>query len=242
MKIAVAGKFAPAFYSVSSLYEKNITIAYIGQGSCCSGSLCAGARRKIFIDSASVEHAGVPKGEVINVAFDHSSVFPGTRRDYWIYIPTQYRPDHPACVYVNQDGIQWKAPTVFDNLINSREMPVTIGVFIQPGRVSSPRYRASALDRFNAVSNTTDWVTIMCASFSTRSYPMLKNIRLVMAGQYICPVTEMTGPSADPAAALSVAFTAAWERPDAFSRVFSAIGTYVGLRGGDRYSDPYPEI
>src|SRR5438034_434253 len=31
------------------------------------------------------------------------------------------------------------------------------------------------------------------------------------------------------------AFTAAWERPDAFRRVFSAIGTYVGLRGGDRY-------
>src|SRR6202042_3196411 len=31
------------------------------------------------------------------------------------------------------------------------------------------------------------------------------------------------------------AFTAAWERPDAFSRVFSAIGTYVGLRGGERY-------
>ena len=31
------------------------------------------------------------------------------------------------------------------------------------------------------------------------------------------------------------AFTAAWERPDAFSRVFSAIGTYVGLRGGDHY-------
>src|SRR5213075_252231 len=32
------------------------------------------------------------------------------------------------------------------------------------------------------------------------------------------------------------AFTAAWERPEAFSRVFSCIGTYVGLRGGDRYS------
>ena len=31
------------------------------------------------------------------------------------------------------------------------------------------------------------------------------------------------------------AFTAAWERPDAFSRVFSAIGTYVGLRGGNEY-------
>ena len=31
------------------------------------------------------------------------------------------------------------------------------------------------------------------------------------------------------------AFTAAWERPDAFSRVFTTVGTYVGLRGGDRY-------
>ncbi len=42
------------------------------------------------------------------------------------------------------------------------------------------------------------------------------------------------------------AFTAAWERPDAFSRVFSSIGTYVGLRGGEVYptlirkSEPRP--
>src|SRR5258706_555622 len=31
------------------------------------------------------------------------------------------------------------------------------------------------------------------------------------------------------------AFTAAWERPDAFRRVFSAVGTFVGLRGGNDY-------
>ena len=31
------------------------------------------------------------------------------------------------------------------------------------------------------------------------------------------------------------AFTAAWERPDGFSRVFSSIGTFVGLRGGNVY-------
>jgi hypothetical protein len=30
------------------------------------------------------------------------------------------------------------------------------------------------------------------------------------------------------------AFAAAWQRPDAFRRVFSAIGTYVGLRGGNQ--------
>src|ERR1700712_4961597 len=78
-------------------------------------------------DSASVEHAGVPKGEVLKFVFENSKIFPGTWREYWIYIPAQYQPGKPACVYVNQDGIQWKAPTVFDNLINSHEMPVTVG-------------------------------------------------------------------------------------------------------------------
>ena len=31
------------------------------------------------------------------------------------------------------------------------------------------------------------------------------------------------------------AFTAAWERPDAFRRVFSSVGTFVSLRGGNEY-------
>src|ERR1700755_1656760 len=90
---------------------------------------------KYPVDSASVEHAGVPRGELIHCRWDRSAIFPGTQREYWIYVPKQYQPDKPACVYVNQDGIQWKAPTVFDNLIAAGEMPVTIGVFVQPGRV-----------------------------------------------------------------------------------------------------------
>src|SRR5882724_1076957 len=90
---------------------------------------------KYPVDSASIEHAGVPKGEVLKFTFNQSKIFPGTTRDYWIYIPAQYKPEQPACVYVNQDGIQWKAPTVFDNLIYKNEMPVTIGIFITPGKV-----------------------------------------------------------------------------------------------------------
>ncbi|MEJ0101326.1 MAG: hypothetical protein WDO19_01690 [Bacteroidota bacterium] len=86
------------------------------------------------VDSASVEHTGIPKGEVLKFTFDQSKIFPGTWREYWVYIPAQYKPGKPACVYINQDGIQWKAPTVFDNLIYKNEMPVTIGVFITPGK------------------------------------------------------------------------------------------------------------
>jgi enterochelin esterase-like enzyme len=70
---------------------------------------------KYPVDSASIEHAGVPKGEVLKFTFEGSKIFPGTWREYWVYVPAQYKPDKRACVYVNQDGIQWKAPTVFDN-------------------------------------------------------------------------------------------------------------------------------
>src|SRR6476660_1226525 len=90
----------------------------------------------------------VPKGEVLKFSFEQSKIFPGTFRDYWIYVPAQYSPDKPACVYVNQDGIQWNAPAVFDRLIANKEIPVTIGVFVMHGRVKAGDTN-SALDRFN---------------------------------------------------------------------------------------------
>ena len=75
----------------------------------------------------------MPKGEVKQYSFAGSKIFPGTVRDYWVYVPAQYDASKPACLYVNQDGIQWNAPAVFDELIARREMPVTIGVFVTPG-------------------------------------------------------------------------------------------------------------
>src|SRR5678816_1261897 len=72
----------------------------------------------------SVQHSGVPQGSVQNFTHTNSRVFPGTVRDYWVYIPAQYEANQPACVYVNQDGIQHQAPTVFDNLIARKEMPI----------------------------------------------------------------------------------------------------------------------
>jgi len=96
----------------------------------------------------SQEQPGVPKGETLKFTFENSKIFPGTWREYWVYVPAQYTPDKPACVYVNQDGVQWNAPVVFDNLIHKKEMPVTIGVFVMHGRVRAANAE-SALDRFN---------------------------------------------------------------------------------------------
>src|SRR2546426_8802620 len=83
-----------------------------------------------------------PKGEVTKSSFEQSKIFPGTIRDYSIYVPKQYDPAKPACVYVNQDGVQYNAPAVFDELIHKKEMPITIGIFVTPGVVKAPSDQA----------------------------------------------------------------------------------------------------
>ncbi len=177
---------------------------------------------------------GVPKGEILKFSFDHSKIFPGTYRDYWVYVPAQYTPDHPACLYVNQDGIQWEAPTVFDNLIYKKEMPVTIGVFVMHGRVKA-RDDNAALDRFNR-SYEYDGLGDNYVRFLLEELLPEVETKKTSDGRAIrlSPRAEDRAIGGSSSGAIC-AFTAAWERPDAFSRVFSAIGTYVGLRGGDRY-------
>lgn len=192
------------------------------------------APEKYPVDPASEEHAGVPNGEILTYTFEKSNIFPGTSREISIYIPAQYKGDKPACVYVNQDGVQWKAPTVFDNLIAKKEMPVTIGVFITPGKVLAQN-KDAALDRFNR-SFEYDGLGDAYARFLLEEVlPFVESkkatdgrpIRLSKNGN-----DRAIGGSSSGAVC---AFTAAWEHPEEFTRVFSAIGTYTGLRGADRY-------
>jgi gluconolactonase len=186
------------------------------------------------VDSASVEHTGVPKGEILKFTFNQSKIFPGTTREVSVYVPAQYKADKPACVYVNQDGIQWKAPTVFDNLIHKKEMPVTIGVFVTPGKVLADDGTV-ALDRYNRSFEYDGLGDAYARLILTEILPQVEKqkasdgraIHLSKNGN-----DRAIGGSSSGAIA---AFTAAWEHPEEFSRVFSAIGTYVALRGGERY-------
>ena len=186
------------------------------------------------VDSASVEHPGVPKGEVMKFTFDQSKIFPGTWREYWVYVPAQYKPDKPACVYVNQDGIQWKAPTVFDNLIYKNEMPVTIGVFVTPGRVMADS-GSNALNRFNR-SFEYDGLGDAYARFILNEILPEVEKKKTSDGREIHLSKNGNDRAIGGSSSGAIcAFTAAWEHPEEFSRVFSTIGTYTGLRGGDRY-------
>ncbi len=176
---------------------------------------------------------GVPKGELIKFNFEKSKIFPGTTREVTVYVPAQYDPAKPACLYVNQDGVQWNAPIVFDNLILKKEMPVTIGVFVMHGRVKAAD--TNSLDRFNR-SYEYDGLGDNYARFLLNELLPEVETKKTSDGRAIHfskdPNDHAIGGSSSGAIC---AFTAAWERPDAFRRVFSAVGTYVGLRGGNEY-------
>lgn len=172
-------------------------------------------------------------GELTKYVFDESNVFPGTTRDYWIYVPKQYDSAKPACLFVCQDGVQYDAPRVFDELIAAGAMPVTIGVFVMHGRVKAGS--DVALDRFNR-SFEYDGLGDGYARFlidellpevETKKTADGREINLSKDGNDRAIAGNSSG--------AICAFTAAWERPDSFQRVFSAIGTYVGLRGGHAY-------
>ena len=185
------------------------------------------------VDPASIEQADVLKGEILKFTFDQSKIYPGTTREISVYIPAQYT-DEPACVYVNQDGIQWKAPTVFDNLIAGKEMPVTIGVFITPGKVLAQNTETD-VDRFNRSFEYDGLGDTYARFLLDEVFPFVESqktsdgrpIKLSRNGN-----DRAIGGSSSGAVC---AFTAAWERPEEFSKVFSAIGTYIGLRGADEY-------
>ncbi len=175
----------------------------------------------------------VPQGELKSYTWDKSRIYPGTRREYQVYIPKQYYPSKPAALMVFQDGGgyanrngAWRVPTVFDNLIHAGEMPVTIGVFINPG--VTPSGSDAAQDRFNR-SLEYDAVSDRYARF------LVEEILPEVAKEFSITdnpnLRAIGGASSGAIAALG----AAWHRPDQFRRVFSTIGTYVGLRGGDVY-------
>jgi enterochelin esterase family protein len=181
----------------------------------------------------SMKHDGVPEGKVTKHSWK-STVFPDTVRDYWVYVPAQYDAKKPACVMVFQDGDnyqkangQFRVPIVFDNLIHKKEMPVTIGIFINPGTIP-PAEGTQGKARPNR-SFEYDTLSDQYARFLeqeilpevAKSY----NLRTDAAGRAIGGISSGG----------ICAFTVAWQRPDLFSKVLSHVGSFTNIRGGDVY-------
>jgi enterochelin esterase family protein len=181
----------------------------------------------------SFPHDGVPKGKVTGPIKWKSQVFEGTERDYWVYVPAQYKPEEPACVMVFQDGGgyvnekgQFRVPVVFDNLIHKKEMPVTVGIFVNPGTFppANPKGRGRSNRSFEYDTLSNQYASFLEKEILPEVGKAVK-LRSDAAGRAICGISSGG----------ICAFTAAWERPDLFSKVLSHVGSFTNIRGGDVY-------
>jgi enterochelin esterase family protein len=182
----------------------------------------------------SEKQAGVPEGKISEHSWT-SKIYPGTVRDYWVYVPAQYDGSKPAAVMIFQDGRgmkntegerAWMTPVVLDNLIYKGEMPVTIGIFIDPGVL--PAKNDEQEGRYNR-SFEYDAIGDRYARF------LLEEILPEVGKTYkLTDDPNLRGISGSSSGGIA-AFTAAWNRPDAFRRVLSFIGSYTDLRGGNVY-------
>jgi enterochelin esterase family protein len=172
------------------------------------------------VPADSVPQPGVPKGKVIAKGRWRSALYPGTERDWWIYVPAQYHAAVPIGVMVFQDGgvhFVKPVPTVFDNLIAKGEMPVTAAVFINPGVFADGRRNRSV--EYETMSDT--YARFLLEEILPE---VEKTVKLRKD-----PASRAIGGMSSGALA---AFTAAWQRPDQFGKVLSWVGSYTNLGVG----------
>jgi enterochelin esterase family protein len=200
---------------------------------CLSSATLAHAAEDYKLGPDSMEQPGVPKGTVTHGTWESRNVFPDTVRDDWVYVPAQYDGKTPACVMVFQDGKAYvdkkgsfRVPTVFDNLIHKGEMPMTIGIFVNPGNFhpAKPGDKPQSNRSFEY-----DSVTDQYARF------LLEEILPAVGGKY--RLTD--DPEGRAICGISsggiCAWTVAWERPDKFRKVLTHVGSFTNIRGGYVY-------
>jgi enterochelin esterase family protein len=178
---------------------------------------------------------GVPQGETVELRLDDSTVFPGTSRKVWIHVPAAYDPVEPAALMVFQDGWWYLDPEgdvrggiVLDNLVHGGEIPVTIGVFVDPGVFEDrddPDERKNRNAEYDADDNR----------YGT--FLLTEVIPEVRRRYRVSDDPDRWG-IAGGSCGGNCAFTAAWHLPDRFRRVLGFLSSFAQMPGGN----PYPAL
>ena len=189
----------------------------------------------------SFPQPGVPRGKVVGpLTLESKTTYPGTTRNYWVYVPAQYDPTKPSSLMVFQDGHffvdvegQYRIPTVFDNLIYRREMPVTIGVFINPGRTPEQK-EANAKEWGDRTNNRRVEYNALNDTYARL---IVDELLPALRKDYNISDSPDDRAIAGASSGAICAFTVAWERPDQFRKVISTIGSFTNIMGGHAYPD-----
>ena len=160
--------------------------------------------------------------------FTQSRIFPGTEREVTVFIPAQYDGKMPACVYVKTDGFNPREQAMMELMIATKEIPLTVGVFVRPGTLPAPM--KGTLDRRNRCFEYDGVGDDNVRFFAEELLPFVAKecqLNLSTEGNDRCISGGSSGGIA--------AFTAAWHQPEAFSRVYAASGSWVAFRGGHEF-------
>lgn len=175
----------------------------------------------------------VPGGTIVQHHLANSKYYPGTERDYWVYVPKQYDVSKPAALIVFQDGRLYlfdmmQANIALDNLIDKNEIPVVIGVFINAGDKGPgmPIYGGSnnrsveydSVDDVYAKFLTEEIITEIKKEYNISDDPKQKAIVGISSGA-VC------------------AFNVAWKYPGVFGKVICHCGSFVNIRGADKFPE-----
>jgi enterochelin esterase family protein len=134
--------------------------------------------------------------------------------------------------FMNPEG-DIRAQNVMDNLIYRREIPVMIGVFINPGRrpdqpEPTPREWGDRTTNRPTEYNSLD---------DRYARVIVDELLPALDKDYnISKDPEHHGIGGASSGAIA-AWTVAWERPSHFRKVLSIVGSFVNLRGGHVYPE-----
>lgn len=179
----------------------------------------------------SYPQQGVTPGVTTELLIAHPSAYPATTRKVWVHAPRNLDSAAPLPVMVFNDGWWYLDPAgdirgaiVLDNLIAARDIPPMLGVFVDPGRVDGTerpgQQRNAEYDAFDARYATflcDDVLAAVAAQFRVTDEPTLRAICGGSSGG-------------------NAAFTAAWQRPDAFGKVVGFLSSFAQMPGGNPYT------
>lgn len=177
----------------------------------------------------------IPKGNITRSVLTKSTVYPGTLHEYWVYVPAQYDAKTPAALMVFQDGhayvgdkSNFRATTVMDNLIAQGDMPITIGIFIEPG------HKGTELPKDYWGKRNNRSVEYDTPDDAYARFLLNDILPVVGKGLNLSDDPDQRAICGTSSGGIC-AFKTAWHRPDAFRKVLSTIGSFTNIRGGHIY-------